>query len=345
MSRPRLVRREAEMFAHCFSRVVDKQFIFGEREKRYFHLWMRRLEEFSGVQVVTYCLMSNHFHLLLRVPDKSRMTALTESRLRALLSLIQQGTTLRDSLEELDRAALAAANGDSVWLKQIIARYDARRFNMSAFVGELKQRFSQWYNRRNDRQGTLWESRFKSVLVEGAEQALLTMAAYIDLNPLRAGLVPDPKDYHWCGYAEAVAGKVPARRGLCAILRHTTFGVNRCVTWATTAPRYRTLLFLHGEERPTDTVREIAGKRGLSQSAVEAELAKGGELSVGQVIRHRLRYFSDGAVFGSAEFVDQIFRENRSQFGQNRKSGARRMRGADWGDLRVARDLQKDVSR
>ncbi len=345
MSRPRIIRREAEMFAHCFSRVVDKQFIFGTREKRYFHLWMRRLEEYCGVQVVTYCLMSNHFHLLVRVPDKSRMPPLSECELRALLPLIQQGSTLRDSLEELDRASLATSKGDSIWLKQIIARYDARRFNISAFVGELKQRFSQWYNRRNDRQGTLWESRFKSVLVEGAEQALLTMAAYIDLNPVRAGLVTDPKDYHWCGYAEAVAGRAPARHGLCAILKHTNFGVNRRIDWATTAPRYRTLLFLHGEGRPADTVKGTSGRRGLSQSAIEAELAKGGELSIGQVIRHRLRYFSDGAVFGSAEFVDEMFRENRSQFGPTRKSGARRMRGAEWGDLRVARDLQKDVSR
>lgn len=345
MSRPRLIRHDAEMFAHCFSRIVDRQFIFAEREKRYFHFWMRRLEEFCGVQVVTYCLMSNHFHLLVRVPDRSSMPALTEAGVRALLPLVQQGSMLRDSLAELDRASLAAVNGDGDWLKRIIARYDARRFNLSAFVGELKQRFSQWYNRRNDRQGTLWESRFKSVLVEGAEQALLTMAAYIDLNPLRAGLVTDPKDYHWCGYAEAVAGKAPARRGLCAILKHTSFGINRRVTWGETAPRYRTLLFVHGEERAADATSGKTGRRGLSQLTVEAELSKAGRLSIGQVIRHRLRYFSDGAVFGTADFVDEVFRENPSQFGQNRKSGARRMRGADWGDLRVARDLQKDVSR
>jgi hypothetical protein len=42
-------------------------------------------------------------------------------------------------------------------------------------------------NRRLERTGTLWEGRFKSVLVEGGEQALLTVAAYIDLNPVRAG--------------------------------------------------------------------------------------------------------------------------------------------------------------
>jgi putative transposase len=44
------------------------------------------------------------------------------------------------------------------------------------------------------------------VLVEGAGYALTTMAAYIDLNLVRAGIVGDPKDYRWCGYGAAVAG-------------------------------------------------------------------------------------------------------------------------------------------
>ena len=64
---------------------------------------------------------------------------------------------------------------------------------------ELKERFSRWYNKHYSRRGTLWMDRFKSVAVENGV-ALRTMAAYIDLNPVRAGLVEDPKDYHWSGY-------------------------------------------------------------------------------------------------------------------------------------------------
>jgi hypothetical protein len=69
---------------------------------------------------------------------------------------------------------------------------------------ELKGRFAQWYNRRHHRYGVLWAERFKSVLIEEG-QALSAVAAYIDLNPLRAGLCEDPKDYRYCGYAEAIA--------------------------------------------------------------------------------------------------------------------------------------------
>jgi hypothetical protein len=69
-------------------------------------------------------------------------------------------------------------------------------------------------------------------------------------------------------------------------------------------------------------------------------------MRVRQVLRHRVRYFCDGAVLGTTAFVNGIFEREqslRNRFGEKRNSGARRMRGADWGELRVLRDLQKDV--
>ncbi|MDF1753979.1 MAG: hypothetical protein P1U89_14445 [Verrucomicrobiales bacterium] len=85
-----------------------------------------------------------------------------------------------------------------------------------------KQRFSQWYNLRNDRRGTLWEERYKSVLVEGSQEALMTMAAYIDLNPVRAGIVKRAEDYRWTGYGAAAGGDADARKGLGRILDHSS---------------------------------------------------------------------------------------------------------------------------
>src|SRR5271165_7417861 len=68
------VKAEGQSFYHCVSRVVDCQFIFqtaghGSPEAERFVLLMRRLEAFSGVRVLTYALMSNHFHLLCEVPQ------------------------------------------------------------------------------------------------------------------------------------------------------------------------------------------------------------------------------------------------------------------------------------
>ncbi|MFV0415216.1 MAG: transposase [Chthoniobacterales bacterium] len=90
-----------------------------------------------------------------------------------------------DILQELE---FAEASGDARWIEEIRSRYELRRGNLSRFMQELKQRFMQWYNRREGRRGTLWEDRYKSVLVEGSDEALMTMSAYIELNPVRAGL-------------------------------------------------------------------------------------------------------------------------------------------------------------
>jgi putative transposase len=57
----------------------------------------------------------------------------------------------------------------------------------------LLQRFTKWFNRRHSRSGHLWEDRYKSVIVESGTAAR-TIAAYIDLNPVRAGMVQGPAD-------------------------------------------------------------------------------------------------------------------------------------------------------
>ena len=304
---------------------------------------MRRLERFTGVQVVTFCLMGNHFHLLVRVPEKAKSPALDQATLRELLPIIYSGRALLDAVQEIDDACGAAERGSSGWLREILQRYQARRYDLSSFVKELKQRFTQWYNPRNSRAGTLWEDKFHSVLVEGDEQTLLTMAAYIDLNPVRAGLVDDPKDYRWSGYGEAVAGKNEARKGLVAILEHTRYATNRQLSWRTTGPRYRILLYGHGQARDADAQTGSPARAGLSREAVEKQLAQGGQLSLAQALRCKVRYFCDGAVLGTADFVDRVFEEKLKHLSPQRKTGARSMQGAAWGELRVLRDLQKDL--
>ncbi|MCH8539717.1 MAG: hypothetical protein LAT58_02990, partial [Opitutales bacterium] len=68
---------------------------------------------------------------------------------------------------------------------------------------------SIWYNSEYRRYGPLWSEKFKSVLVEGRANVLKVVAAYIDLNPVRAGLVDDPAKYAYSGYGESVMGGEP----------------------------------------------------------------------------------------------------------------------------------------
>ncbi len=321
----------------------------GEAEKRFFRLWMRKLEVFCGVEVATYCLMSNHFHLLVRVPEKARQPKLTEAKLRELLPVLYRGRQLCDADEELNRACAAALAGDKTRLREILDRYDARRHDLSSFVKELKQRFTQWYNGKNGRVGTLWEDKFHSVLVEGSEEMLRTMAAYIDLNPIRAGLVSDPKDYRWSGYGEAVSGNAIARKRLGAILEHARFGTLRKTTWKDTSSSYRLLLYGHGEQRDADPQTGSPGRTGMSRDEVERVFAAGGKLSMAEILRCRVRYFTDGGVIGSGDFVDEVFYETvavatGATTSSPRKTRARPMKAtAEWGGLRVLRDLRKNI--
>ncbi len=70
------IRGEGKSYYHCISRVVDRQFVLKEEEKEHFVALMRKLEAFHGMRVVTYCIMSNHFHLLIEEPDRESVVSL-----------------------------------------------------------------------------------------------------------------------------------------------------------------------------------------------------------------------------------------------------------------------------
>ncbi len=335
---------------HCVSRIVDRNYRLGAPEKEVFRSMMRRLEAFLEVRVLTYCLMSNHFHLLVETPDPQSIETLTAASLRKRLALLYRGDALAAVLDELDRAEANAtsAGGSDTWLNEVLARYQARLGDLSIFIKELKARFTLWYNGNHDRCGTLWENRFKSVLVEDGEQALMTIAAYIELNPVRAGLVDDPQGYRWSGYGEAVAGKTLARQNLSHLHARTRAFQGRehrqGLTWKKFAAIYRIHLFGQGIRRQGDPRTGNRTRAGIAPEKVEEVIdLQAGEIPIHQKLRSRVRYFCDGAAFGSTGFIEGVFEQFRDRFGAKRKSGARAMSGAAWGDLRTLRDLQVDI--
>ena len=320
--------------------------VFGDREREVFRRILRNQEAFAGVRVVTYCLMSNHFHLLLEVPDREGLAPLDEEGLLAVLPLLYDEETVEGVRQELERAR---ESGDERWHKEILDRYERRRGDLSTFLKELKLRVSFYMNKRLERVGTLWEGRFRSVLVEGSENALLTVAAYIDLNPVRAGMVSKPEDYRWSGYGEACGGgrgAAQAREGLGRMLGEALRDAGLEQEWKRTSARYRVLLYEEGRAVAADPQSGDVGRPGFSEAEVESVRESGGEMPVAEALRRRVRYFCDGAVLGSAEFVEGVFERERGKgrrFGEKRRTGARRMRGAAWGELRVLRDLRKEV--
>jgi putative transposase len=197
--------------------------------------------------------------------------------------------------------------------------------DVSAFMKLLKQRFAIWFNKAHQRYGTLFAERFKSVLVESQTNALRTMALYIDLNPVRAGLVADPKDYHFCGYGEAVAGHQPARTGLCRL---------HGGDWRNAHAAHRTGLFGTGSA-PRERGALIA------PASFEKVLRQKGQLPLADVLRCRVRFFTDAAVLGSQVFVATHLAEYRKRNGTRKRTAPRPLPPiADWGGLTALRALR-----
>lgn len=349
--RSRALGRFGTSYYHVVSRVVDRRLVFGDREKAIFRGMLERLLGFSGLRCVTFCLMGNHFHLLLAVPgeegERFREECSDTELLRRLSCLYSPA---RVAQVEAEFRALRAA-GDAAGVDRLRAGYLARMYDLSRFMQELKGRFTRWFNREHGRKGTLWEERFRSILIEGGRgdgsndstpsRALTLVAAYIDLNPVRAGLVRDPKDYRFGGYGEAVAGVRSARAGLATALGVRDQVPLRGAAWREQHAVYRRLLYDKGAVAGTESAAEE--RKGCLPRDVEDVERRRGRLGLPDLLCCRVRYFTDGYALGGREFLNQVFVDHRSHFGDRRRSASRRMRGGEWGDVFVLRDLRKEV--
>jgi REP element-mobilizing transposase RayT len=294
---------EGAAYYHVMNRILERRYILKDEVAEKFRSLMRQVEAFTGVQVVTYCLMTNHVHLLLRVPQRQE---LTDPEILARLEKVSSPAAFAQFMDLWNRMLEQKSEAGLQELRQSVLK---RMFDISFFMKELKQRFTQWYNRRAKRNGTLWQDRFKSTLIENKPGYLATAAAYIDNNPVRARLVKDPKDYRFCGYAAALAGDRAAQAGLAKVIEaYGVFGPADQVL-----PRYRMLLFGKGLETPE--------KAGYSHEERDAVFTAQGELQPWTLAKHRLRWLSDGAVIGSKAFVAEMRTRLREKLRLKRAAG------------------------
>ena len=265
---------------------------------------------------------------------------LTDDGLLARLRAIYSEAVVAVVAAEL---AEARRMGGEHRVAEIHGRYTYRMHDLSEFMKTLVQRFTQWFNRTHRRTGNLWEDAFKSVIVEDGVAAK-TMAAYIDLNPVRAGIVKDPADYRWSSYGEAIGGGPKgngkkARAGLVRALRAHQGKPADAALWAhDVALEYRKRLLAGAVEKLEVRIGRSGGtekkqtRKGMSAEEAQREQErlenKAAEIPLGKMLLSRIRYFTDGAVIGSRGFVNEVFTGGRDRFGPKRKDGARKMRGS-----------------
>ena len=313
---------------HVTSRTSCGQFLFDDEAKGRFLKMLRKQAEFCGVDVLAYCVMSNHFHLLVAVPEGGEIP---DAELMRRYRVLYDGKHCPPSVPLPDVLADLLERNEEEG-KQLRTRLLARMHDLSAFVRELKQRFGIWYNHRHGNKGTLWAARFNSVIVESSKEALSTVAAYIDLNPVRAKLVVDPVDYRYSSFGRAVVGNAEARRGYERVFCQSA-------RWKSVVLSYNLILYGKGSSS-----KGVVGKdRGrIDPETVQRVLENKGKLPLPDVLRIRVRYFTAGTAIGSTSFLNDVGAGMRERHGFERKRNAYPMRSGEWGGLHSFRNLQVD---
>jgi putative transposase len=278
----------ANGYYHVISRSVLGSFLLNDENKTYFIRQLRKLSQVYFVRIVTYSVLSNHFHLVIGMLDSNNVS---DSELRQRFELYYNNGIPAKRKRKFDPL--------------LVAMLRKRWADLSCFIQDLKQRFSRWYNRKSGGGGHFWSDRFKSILLQSG-RALLACSAYVDLNSVRAGLVERPENYRYCGLSQMVTGGREANwldySPIEAALFAWGFKINGLKD---VINKYLEIIYLRGG-------REKEGQGSIPEKEKIRSL-----LAIS--FHRRIRHFTDGVVLGNEEFCEKIFREFRTFFQRRRE--------------------------
>jgi len=207
--RSKIVDLSVTRWYHCISRCVRQAFLIASNGDFDRKLWLdHRLQELNSifaVSVAGFSLMDNHLHLLLRVdPDASDAWTPIEvvQRWLRLYPLRVNRKPVAPTREDMERLA-----ADTKWVEQKRSRLTS----LSWFMKCLKEPLSRKANREENCRGTFFEGRFKSIAILD-EESILTVAAYIDLNPVAAGVCGLPEHSPFTSIKERVENLIAQGR-------------------------------------------------------------------------------------------------------------------------------------
>ena len=208
MARTRRIKfTDRDALHHVTSRVSGRQMLLASAGVKDDMLdALERAAEFSGVNVGAFALLDNHFHIVVQVPYH-------EGTVPEVEVLRRYGVLMGGKAQERLEARLASLrkSGGEAAVEAELDRLRARMHDLSQFVKTFKEEFGRLFRRRNPYPGTLWEGRFKSTLIGEAEY-LRRCAAYVEMNPVRAGLCSRAFDYAWNTVGAARRGNAFAIR-------------------------------------------------------------------------------------------------------------------------------------
>ena len=293
----RMIVSDEKAVYHVMSRTALDGFPLKDVEKDYMLALIKQFSSLYFTEILGFCLMGNHFHLLVKMIPEDRFT----------------DEEIQKRFEVFYGDSRAFSKGQLPYFRQKLS-------NLSEFVREIKVSFARYYNQRHDRRGYFWGDRFKSVIVEKGE-TLINCLAYIDLNPLRAGLVDRPEDYRWnsLGYHLQTANK---DRFL-----STDFGLKEFNVQSKKERirRYRRYVYEAGSLNQP----EKGNVNFIENKILEKERRRKFELSRSDRFRYRTRYFTDSGIIGSKEFVKENYQQFKHLFHSKHEKKPKKIKGLE----------------
>ena len=200
-----------ETIHHLTSRVAHRVYFLKEDERNDFQELTLRVAHFCGLRLLGWCIMENHFHILVYLPTPETLPQdEVISRYRSL-----SGVMGRDDLAcDFDRWARQGETGAKL-IDDAVRRLRNRMYSIAWFMKLVKQWFTEGYNSRNSHKGTMWESTYHDRVIFNLDsQATRDCLCYIHLNPIRAAITPDFCAYPWSSLTAAHNGEPVALSGL-----------------------------------------------------------------------------------------------------------------------------------
>ena len=188
--RSQLVDLEVTRYYHCISRCVRRAFLCGEgfeHRKQWIEDRLEQLARNFAVSVCGFAVMDNHMHVLVRLDPGSSGGWDAEEVIRRWMAVYPPSHLDLDDVSVLEKWIAHEAKD-----KKRVEILRKRLQDLGWFMKSLKEPLARLANKEDNCKGTFWESRYKSIAILD-EEALLATCAYIDLNPVAAGVAAAPE--------------------------------------------------------------------------------------------------------------------------------------------------------
>lgn len=202
--------KEYNTVHHLVSRIAHRVYFLKDDERKDFLEILRRASEFCGIKLLGWCVMGNHFHILVHLPPP---VVVEEDEVLRRYGILKGGKAALNQANEFIKWRKHGDSGE----KRVENWLDSQRrrmYSVGGFMKIVKQWFTSEYNSRNGHRGTLWEAVYYDRAVDMKSSEMAKCLGYIHLNPIRAAETDKYDGYVWSSYSAFCKGDTTAVAGM-----------------------------------------------------------------------------------------------------------------------------------